>query len=256
MPALRSHALAGAAQQVDDSHNPKRMNVLLDLDGTLTDPRSGIVACIKHALSGLNETCPSDAELERYIGPPLQESFAALFGSDEAKIATAIRLYRERFSITGIFENAVYPDIPSALAAVQGLGAVLFVATSKPTVFAERIIEHFGLGIYVRAIYGSELDGRRSNKTELISHILEAESMSPTAACMVGDRKHDMIGARANGIYALGALWGYGSREELVTAGALAVCERPSNLAEVLSSNNAFEHGRTQERRAPAQRGR
>jgi phosphoglycolate phosphatase len=216
------------------------MNVLLDLDGTLTDPREGILQCIKHALIGLGEPCPSDAELEGYIGPPLQSSFGAAFGPGSPKIAKAIDLYRERFSTKGIFENTLYPEIPSALRALKDLGAMLVVATSKPTVFAHRIVEHFCLGSHISAVYGSELDGTRSDKTELISHILKAESIPPTATFMVGDRAHDMIGAKANGIAGIGALWGYGSRQELISGGAAALCHRPSELDKVLSSNSAL----------------
>jgi phosphoglycolate phosphatase len=216
------------------------MNVLLDLDGTLTDPREGIVQCIKHALTGLDEPCPADTVLEGYIGPPLQSSFGAVFGPGSPKIAKAIDLYRERFSTKGIFQNRLYPEIPGALSALRRRGARLIVATSKPTVFAERIIAHFSLGSYISAIYGSELDGTRSDKAELISHILKAESISPAATFMVGDRAHDMIGAKANGIVGIGALWGYGGRQELIDGGAAALCARPSELDKALSSNNAL----------------
>ena len=232
------------------------MNVLLDLDGTLTDPREGIVQCIKHALTGLGEPCPSDTELERYIGPPLHISFGAILGADSPRTSTAIDLYRERFSATGIFENKIYPGIPAALRSLTELGAVLMVATSKPTSFAERILEHFGLSSHMRAIYGSELDGTRSDKAELIAHILKTQSMTPATTCMVGDREHDMMGANANGVFAVGALWGYGSRQELLDAGAAALCEEPRELGQVLSSNSAFERRRAQQPRAPAQRGR
>jgi phosphoglycolate phosphatase len=211
------------------------LNILLDLDGTLTDPREGIVQCIKHALAGLGHLCPSDAELERYIGPPLQRSLGALFGGDSAKIAAAIALYRERFSSKGIFENRLYPEIPAALAALRDLGKNLIVATSKPTIFAERIIEHFDLGRLIRAVYGSDLDGTRSDKAELVSYILNAQSISAATTVMVGDRSHDIIGAKANGVVAVGALWGYGSRQELLEAGAAALCERPADLEQVLS---------------------
>ncbi len=211
------------------------VNVLLDLDGTLTDPKEGIVQCIKFALAGLGEPCPADAELERCIGPPLHASFDALFGAGSPKTAKAIALYRERFAARGIFENRVYPEVPRALASLMELGAVLVVATSKPTVFAERVVEHFGLGRHLRAVYGSELDGRRSDKADLISHVLKAEGISTSAASMVGDRKHDMIGARANGVFAVGVLWGYGSRQELLSSGASALCEHPAGLAKVLA---------------------
>jgi phosphoglycolate phosphatase len=214
------------------------MNVLLDLDGTLTDPREGIVRCLRHAFIAMGEPCPSDAQLERYIGPPLHLSFAARFGSGSPKVARAIDFYRERFSRTGILENMVYPGIPAALKSLKELGATLIVATSKPTTYAEKIVAHFGLDDDVAAVFGSELDGTRSDKTELIAHVLARRSILPNDACMVGDREHDIRGARANRVSAIGALWGYGSRQELVDAGAVAVCEQPEQLSAILSSNS------------------
>jgi phosphoglycolate phosphatase len=206
------------------------MNVLIDLDGTLTDPREGILNCIKHALAGLGDPCPSDAQLERYIGPPLQQTFEGLFGAGSPKVQAAIALYRQRFAAVGMFENRVYAGIPEMLAGLTGLGADLVVATSKPTVFAERILEHFGLARHFDAVFGSELDGTRSSKAELIRHILEARSIAPAGACMIGDREHDMRGAKENSVRGIGVLWGYGSRAELIDAGAFAVCERPKDL--------------------------
>jgi phosphoglycolate phosphatase len=149
-----------------------------------------------------------------------------------------------------MLENTVYPGIPLALATLRRLGALLFVATSKPQVFAERITEHFGLKGYFHAVYGSELDGTRSNKADLISHILEAESLSPSSTYMVGDRAHDMAGAKAHNVLSIGALWGYGSRDELIAAWATALCEQPAMLIEILSSNHAFVSGRAKERGA------
>jgi phosphoglycolate phosphatase len=219
------------------------MNVLLDLDGTLTDPREGIVRCIEHALTGLGEPCPSEAALLRYIGPPLQASFGAMFGVGSPKVARAIELYRERFSKIGILENKVYAGIPAALGALKQLGATLVVATSKPTVFAERIIDHFQLGDAIRAVFGSELDGTRSDKAELIAHILKAQAISPATTCMVGDREHDIRGANANKVLAIGALWGYGSEQELLDAGAADLCRRPTELVEVLSSHSFTANG-------------
>ena len=214
------------------------VNIFFDLDGTLTDPREGIVACIKHALVSLGVTCPPDSELDHCIGPPLQESFGVLLrSSDPVRINAAVELYRQRFTSKGIFENGVYPGIPAALATLQGFGATLFVATSKPTVFAERIVEHFGLRSYFRAVYGSELDGTRTNKGDLIGHILKVESISATSSYMVGDRAHDVVGAKAHGVFPIGALWGYGSRDELFAAGATVLCEKPAMLGPVLSSD-------------------
>ena len=140
------------------------LNVLFDLDSTLTDPREGIVACLKYALLGLGHNCPSDLDLARFIGPPLQESFAVLLHSTDPKqINAAVELYRQRFSSKGMLENSVYPGIHSALTTLRG-HALPFVTTSKPRVFAERIGEHFGLKEYFCAIYGSELDGTGSTK--------------------------------------------------------------------------------------------
>src|SRR3990172_9157543 len=178
------------------------MNVLLDLDGTLTDPREGIVACIKHALRGLDYAIPLDSELVRYIGPPLQEIFASLLGPDgQSQIDTAVTLFRERFSAKGIFENSVYPGVRTALTQLQSLGASLYLASSKPQVFAERILHHFDLRGFFRAVYGSELDGTRSDKRDLIAYVLERESISPSSAYMVGDRAYDIVGARVNAVF-------------------------------------------------------
>ncbi|HET9549985.1 MAG TPA: HAD hydrolase-like protein [Candidatus Binatia bacterium] len=211
------------------------MNVLFDLDGTLTDPREGILACFKHALHVLQVDLPTDPEIERFIGPPLWESFSTLVGaSDEAKIARAVALYRERFATRGMFENGLYPGIADALAMLQKGGTWLYVATSKPRVFAERIVEYFGLEQYFRAVHGSELDGSYADKSELIAKVLRSESLTPDETVMIGDRAHDVVGAKANGIFSVGALWGFGSRDELVLAGADLLCKTPDMLVETM----------------------
>lgn len=212
------------------------MNVLFDLDGTLTDPREGIVACFKYALKILQLDSPADQKLERMIGPPLRESFSTLIETDnDDLLERAVTLYRERFATTGLFENSLYPGIGGALTRLRGQGSSLFVATSKPRVFAERIVAHFSLGRFFRGVYGSELDGTNANKRDLLAQLLRAESLSPTDTVMVGDRAHDILGARANGLFSVGVLWGYGSREELVSAGAEALCEEPRALGGALS---------------------
>ncbi len=202
--------------------------LLFDLDGTLTDPQEGIVACFRHALEGLRIPDPGQAALLDCIGPPLQESFARLAGAERA--ADAVRLYRERFSTVGLFENAVYPGIPEVLAELRARGRRLFVATSKPHVFATRILEHFGLSSFFERVYGSELDGTRTKKGELIAWILEREGLRAEDGVMIGDRKHDVIGASENGMPCWGVLWGYGSREELTSAGARAFASSPSDI--------------------------
>lgn len=209
-------------------------NVLFDLDGTLTDSREGILASIRHALMALNCACPDDDQMRTYIGPPLTESFGALLGKDPRRISQAIDLYRERFTATGMFENAVYPDIPQLLTAIRDSGARLFVATSKPRIYAQRIVEHFRLDAWFTTVYGSELDGTRSSKVDLIEHVLADARLNASATFMIGDRMHDMHGAGANGVTPIGVLWGYGSRDELASAGAAALCDQPVGVFPVL----------------------
>jgi phosphoglycolate phosphatase len=212
------------------------LKILFDLDGTLTDPREGIVACLRHALVAMGRECPADRELLRHIGPPLHEGFAELLAcSDDQTIDAAIALYRERFATVGLFENAVYPGIVPALERLRELGATLYLATSKPLVYAERIIGHFRLTHFFHALYGAELDRTRTDKAELIAYLLERERLDPRDAYMVGDRAQDVIGARTNGVNAVGALWGFGSREELAAAGARVFCDRPEGLGAVFS---------------------
>jgi len=209
------------------------VNLLFDLDGTLTDPREGIVSCIKHALYTLRKPVPEDSELVKFIGPPLRASFYDLLLSEEDADA-AVAAYRDRFISLGIFENAIYEGIPEALEVLRTQGGRLFVATSKPRVFAERIIEHFGLGKHFSAIYGSELDGKLSDKGELVAYALASSKLAPNDTVMIGDRRHDIAGALANGVFAAGVLWGYGSREELTAAGAQKLYLRPNELEQIV----------------------
>jgi len=212
------------------------VNALFDLDGTLTDPGDGFVRCITHALSTLNCLRHSAAEIRRHVGPPLEETLAKLLDGDAVKVAAAVSLYRERYAAEGYLENSVYPGIEETLHELRNRGIALFVATSKPSVFARRILAHFGLTRFFQGIYGSELDGTHSNKAHLIAHILRTESLAQASTVMIGDRAQDVAGASANGTHAIGALWGYGTREELVNAGAVNLCERPSQLLEILST--------------------
>jgi phosphoglycolate phosphatase len=217
-----------------DGEGIARMNVLFDLDGTLTDPKEGIIACFRYALETLGRDSPGDRALERFIGPPLRESLSTLVGvNDETIVERAITLYRGRFAAQGMFENSLYPGISEALEQLQDDGQLLFVATSKPTVFAERIVEHFGMARFFRAVYGSELNGVNADKRDLLAHVVRAESLASVDTAMVGDRAHDVLGALANGLFSVGVLWGYGSREELVAAGAGALCDVPSALGDL-----------------------
>ena len=212
------------------------MHLLFDLDGALTDPFPGITQCIQHALSSLGQPSPSAESLRWCIGPPLKSSLVTLLGPHYEHLADeALVKYRERFSSVGLFENRVYPDIERTLDELTKCGYRLSVATSKPTVFAERIIQHFGLGSYFHTVDGSELDGTRSDKALLIAHILKRDAIDPNRVVMIGDREHDMLGARHNGVAGLGVLWGYGTREELEAASAYACAVSPSDLVNLIN---------------------
>lgn len=185
------------------------MNVLFDLDGTLTDPGDGFVSCITYALSKLDCRPRSHADIRKHVGPPLEETLKQLLDGDGAKVPAAVALYRERYGSEGYLENAVYPEIEQVLDALKANGAALFVATSKPAVFAERILSHFGLGSYFQGIYGSGLDGTHAKKAQLISHLLKSERLAAHATFMIGDRAQDVAGALLNGVRPIGALWEY-----------------------------------------------
>ena len=200
--------------------------IFFDLDGTLTDPKPGITRSIQYALQKLDLPVPSQDELTWCIGPPLRDSFVTLLGGD-SRADLAVTLYRERFGDVGLYENAVYPDIEHILTALKASHGRLFVATSKARVFAERIIEHFGLGGYFEQVFGAELDGTRVHKGDLLAYALDNSNVDPSRALMIGDRSHDIIGAKNNGMDALGVLYGYGSRQELIEAGARHVCATP-----------------------------
>jgi phosphoglycolate phosphatase len=207
------------------------LTILLDLDGTLTDPREGITRCIQYALARLDRPVPEQDALLGCIGPPLHESFVDLLDGDRVLADRAVALYRERFGEVGLFENALYPGILDALDTLAEQGRRLFVATSKPTVYARRIVAHFGLDRRLDDVFGSELDGRRTDKSELLAHVLESTGSAPRRTMMVGDRRHDVAGALANGLYPVGVLWGYGSRRELQGAGAADLLRSPGELA-------------------------
>ena len=205
--------------------------VFFDLDGTLTDPFRGITRCIQHALRGIGAPqVPSASELAWCIGPPLHESLVRLVGRAQAD--SALTLYRERFDAVGWRENAVYEGIPDTLERLHRAGLALYVATSKPRLYAERIVGHFGLAAYFRTIFGAELDGRNADKSDLLAVAL-ATSGARNAA-MVGDRSHDMMGARNNGLHPIGVSYGYGTPAELNGAGAAAIADSPRAIADLL----------------------
>jgi phosphoglycolate phosphatase len=204
--------------------------IYFDLDGTLTDPKPGITRSIQYALQRLDHpTMPTEDDLTWCIGPPLRASFVRLLGA-ETSADLAVSYYRERFSDIGLYENGVYDGIGEVLTSLCASGQRLFVATSKPHVFAERIIDHFGLRDHFERVFGSELDGTRVDKSHLLEYALKQASVDPSKTLMIGDRSHDMVGAANNGMKGIGVLYGYGSRDELLAAGAHYVCATPGAI--------------------------
>jgi len=205
--------------------------VFFDLDGTLTDPFLGITGCIQHALRNIDGLdVPPASALAWCIGPPLLQSLQQLAGTHAD---TALGLYRERFAEIGWRENAVYDGIPELLAQLNDAGVPLYVATSKPRVYAQRIVDHFGLARYFQRVFGAELDGTNADKSDLLATALAAIDVGCDTT-MVGDRSHDIVGARNNGMRAIGVTYGYGTPEELETAGAAAVAASPAEIAPLL----------------------
>jgi phosphoglycolate phosphatase len=211
-------------------------HLLFDLDGTLTDPKPGITRCIQHALKTLGREVPEADALEWCIGPPLIQSFAWLLESDDpALIKQAVFLYRERFAEIGLYENQVYDGIPEALQVLHERGFRLFLATSKPLVFAKRILEHFDLHRFFTEAFGSELNGHLTDKPSLVRHVLARTGGIPGATMIIGDRKFDLLGGQANGLHTAAVTYGYGSEEELRQAGADILFHSPQQIGRELT---------------------
>jgi phosphoglycolate phosphatase len=209
--------------------------LLFDLDGTLTDPRAGIVRCMRFALDRLGVPCPADDVLAACIGPPLRGAFATVLDTTDAgAVEEAMRLYREEYAVTGLFENEVYPGVPEMLGGCRAMAGAAFVATSKLEVYAERIVRHFKLDHHFARVYGVDLGGRLDDKADLLAHLLAREGVPAGDAIMVGDRAADVLAARANRVRSIGVLWGYGSEAELRSAGADLLCRAPERLVECL----------------------
>lgn len=208
--------------------------LFFDLDGTLTDPALGITNSFIHALKYFDIEIPSYETLCTFIGPPLPETFKTQFGFTEEKASEGVKKYREYFSTKGLFENSVYTGIPELLASLKKAGKKLVVATSKPEEYSVRIIEHFGLSQYFENICGSKMDETRSKKDEVIAFAIERNNIKDKSKIlMIGDRKHDILGAKKIGLKSCGVLFGYGSREELKTAGADFIAENVSQLTNI-----------------------
>jgi phosphoglycolate phosphatase len=210
--------------------------VLFDLDGTLTDSGLGVGNGVLYALAQMGFPKPSDDELKKYLGPPLWTSFSEYAGMNEAQTIEAVRLYREYYNETGAYENSVYPGIPELLARLVTEGKRLAVATSKVDYAAVNILQHFNMDHFFDVIAGSDETGElRGTKALVIEHALsELRMCDGTSIVMIGDREHDILGAKVHGIPGIGVLYGYGDRAELEAAGAVEIASEVSDLATAL----------------------
>jgi phosphoglycolate phosphatase len=206
------------------------MDVLVDLDGTLVDPKPGLIGSVQYALAQLGHPVPPAEELLWLIGPPLRVSFPKLLGRPDLT-EQAIAHYRERYFDGGMYDAIVYDGVPAALDALSDAGCRLFVATAKAHHFARPILERFDLARRFAGIHGPELDGTNEHKVDLIAHMIAQHGVCAQGAVMIGDREFDVLAAKRNGIPTVGVTWGYGSREELTDAGAAVLCEAPVDLA-------------------------
>lgn len=214
---------------------PNKDVVLFDLDGTLTDPALGITKSVAYALESFGIHTDDPGTLCRFIGPPLKDSFMEYYGFNEEQALIGVEKYREYFKDTGIYENELYPGIKELLQKLKDNGMRVILATSKPKVFADIILEHFDIMRYFDLVCGSELDGTRVKKGEVIRYALEeAGVIDQDRAVMVGDRKHDVLGAKEAGIECIGVSFGYGGFEELDEAGADAVADTVEELGKLL----------------------
>lgn len=209
--------------------------ILFDLDGTLTDPGEGITKSVAYALQKYSIEVTDRSVLYPFIGPPLVDSFQKYYGFSPEQAEQAVVYYREYFRETGLFENEVYDGVEDLLASLRSAGKRVILATSKPEVFARRILDHFGLTRYFDVIAGALLDGSRMHKADVIAYALDTAGITDkSSVVMVGDREQDVKGAEKTGLPCIGVLYGYGSREELTAAGATAIVESVEELQQFL----------------------
>jgi phosphoglycolate phosphatase len=217
-------------------NNATTRAILLDLDGTLSDSRPGIAACFRHTLHELGHDPAAAGDLTWAVGPPIAVSLQRLLESlHDNRVELALTIYREHYSKVGIYDCSVYPGVPDMLDSLRDAGFNMCIATSKRRDFADRVIDYLGLRDYVRGVYGAEPGGGLDHKQDLLAHILTAEEFNADACVMLGDRLHDIEAAKANAIRSIGALWGYGGRDELEIAGANAVARTPGDVVMLAS---------------------
>ena len=209
--------------------------ILFDLDGTLTNSELGITTCVQHALKKFGIEVDDRSKLRPFIGPPLGESFQVYYGLSEEESEQAIKYYRERFSVKGLYENEVYEGVEKTLQTLKDSGKKLIIATSKPEKFTLVILEYFDLLKYFDFVAGATLDGSRGEKADVIRYALEKYGIEDKSeAIMIGDRKFDILGAKENGLASMGVLYGFGDKEELTEAGADYIVETAEDIAKRL----------------------
>ncbi len=210
-------------------------NLLIDLDGTLTDPKPGILNCVQHAMEQLGHPCPPFEEILWFIGPPLRESFQTLLKCSMAEAEEAVTIYRQRFGSIGLLENDVFDGVAEMLEQQSSLDKRLFIASTKPHVYIHPILEHFNIKQWFERIYGSELDGTRAVKTDLLRHIIADLELVPEETLMIGDRVHDMDAAKAVGVTSIWVDYGYGDAAERNAANPDYICNSIDELGQLLN---------------------
>ena len=211
--------------------------ILFDLDGTLTESGEGITKSVQYALEKLGQTEPDLKKLEVFVGPPLLQQFMKYAGLDEETAVKAVEYYRERYTDIGIFENEVYPGVEDMLDKLRGKGYILAVASSKPERFVKKVLDHFDLTKYFHEIAGSEMNGGRTSKADVIEEALDRLHMADhrDQVVMVGDKEHDVFGARKTGLKCLAVSYGYGSEEELKNANPLKIVDSAQEVLDFFS---------------------
>ncbi|MDE7107654.1 MAG: HAD family hydrolase [Clostridiales bacterium] len=210
-------------------------NILFDLDGTLTDSFEGIANSALYALHKMGVTQYNKSNLNFFIGPPLYDSFGRIFDGDEQKVQRAVTLYREYFAECGWKVNRVYDGVPQMLIQLKDIGKTLLVATSKPELFARRIVEHFDLNKYFVFVAGASMDASRTKKASVIEYAIASTGIDKADTIMIGDRNHDILGAKQCGLKSMGVLYGYGDLPEHTAAGADYIAETPQDVVKILS---------------------
>jgi phosphoglycolate phosphatase len=218
---------------------PMLSNIFFDLDGTLTDSQEGIIRCIQHSIKNLGLPCQGESELKELIGVPLRATFEKLLGTkDKSLVEKAVSLYRDRYTEVGILENTVYPGIVDLLSALQGKSFKLYVMTTKPKIYADRIVRHFHLNQWFSDVYGTGMDGRFDDKGMHINLIMDHLKLAPEQTLMVGDRREDILAGKKNQLRTIGVTYGYGNRREIIESAPDFVCNSPDEILSVIIKNS------------------